>query len=98
MSEETKYLFIGGSADGEWLATDGSPVFRVPVTEGFPNFNLNLDNGPCFEESIKSEVYISQRLHDIDFGMESTHIVYVPDNKHEVGIIGQLMFGYKRKP
>ncbi len=84
------YLFIGGTADGKRMMTDGGPRWRVPVPHVPPNMFARSYE---FDAVVNFEVheYHATQLHD---GLQKRFLVYVHNRASNV--IEALIAGYRR--
>jgi hypothetical protein len=87
-----KYLFIGGSVDGERRTLENENIpYRIAVPKPFNEFQLR---NPVLmtEKRFDEEIYLPRRLADLD----GARYVVFQQNDDKLCPIARLIDGYKK--
>lgn len=91
----SKYLFVGGSKDGEWVDIGNfnhlqDRYIRIPVTKKFP---IVISDPIDFNRmSIETETYRAEKFR----GLNREFIIYVLEIIDSDELIEKLIFNYKK--
>ena len=91
----TKYLFVGGSADGQRIdVPNGTPKFIVPVLNNRKPLPVKADDAmPEFDQQTEEdETYVRGTLRIYDFDLHYYHTVWLSEKEAVLRVFGSYPY------